>query len=54
MPVVLITGSSTGIGLATALHFARRGHDVHAGVRNLATAGELTQAIAARSSRSVR
>jgi NAD(P)-dependent dehydrogenase (short-subunit alcohol dehydrogenase family) len=46
MSVVLITGTSSGIGLATALHFARQGHDVHAGVRSLATATELTQAIA--------
>ena len=45
MAVVLITGCSTGIGLATALHFARRGHDVHAGVRNPAGATELTSAI---------
>ena len=46
MAVVLITGCSTGIGLATAVHFARRGHDVHAGVRNVAGATELTAAIA--------
>ena len=45
MSVALITGTSTGIGLATALHFARAGHDVYAGVRNLATATELTKAI---------
>jgi NAD(P)-dependent dehydrogenase (short-subunit alcohol dehydrogenase family) len=45
MSVVLVTGCSSGIGLATAVHFARLGHDVHAGVRNLATATELTQAI---------
>jgi NAD(P)-dependent dehydrogenase (short-subunit alcohol dehydrogenase family) len=45
MSVVLITGSSTGIGLATALHFARLGHDVHAGIRDVATAGELIKAI---------
>ena len=45
MSVVLVTGSSTGIGLATALHFARLGHDVHAGVRNPATATELVRAI---------
>src|SRR5262245_56152891 len=47
MSVVLVTGSSTGIGLATAVHFARLGHDVHAGVRNPAGATELRQAIEA-------
>src|SRR5262249_47239086 len=46
MSVVLVTGSSSGIGLATALHFSRLGHEVHAGVRNPATARELTDAIA--------
>lgn len=45
MSVVLITGSSSGIGLATAVHFARLGHDVHAGVRKPKTATELAQAI---------
>jgi NAD(P)-dependent dehydrogenase (short-subunit alcohol dehydrogenase family) len=44
MAVVLVTGSSTGIGLATARHFARLGHDVHAGVRDPAAATELTVA----------
>ncbi len=42
MSVVIVTGSSSGIGLATALNFARKGHDVYAGVRSLATATELT------------
>jgi NAD(P)-dependent dehydrogenase (short-subunit alcohol dehydrogenase family) len=45
MPVALITGASTGIGLATALHFGRHGHDVWAGVRNPPVATELRQAI---------
>jgi NAD(P)-dependent dehydrogenase (short-subunit alcohol dehydrogenase family) len=47
MSVVLVTGSSTGIGLATALHFGRLGDAVYAGVRDIATATELTKAIAA-------
>src|SRR4030095_16657063 len=47
MSVVLVTGSSTGIGLATALHFGRLGGAVYAGVRNSATATELTKAIEA-------
>ena len=47
MSVVLITGTSSGIGLATAVHFARLGHDVHAGVRNPTTATELAKAAAA-------
>jgi NAD(P)-dependent dehydrogenase (short-subunit alcohol dehydrogenase family) len=45
MASVLVTGSSSGIGLATAIHFARLGHGVHAGVRNPATATELTRVI---------
>lgn len=47
MSVVLVTGSSTGIGLATALHFGRLGDGVYAGVRNIATATELPRAIEA-------
>jgi cyclopentanol dehydrogenase len=45
MPVALITGTSTGIGLATALHFGRQGHDVWAGVRNPTAATDLRAAI---------
>ena len=39
MSVVLITGCSSGIGLETALAFARRGDTVYATMRNLARAG---------------
>ena len=46
MAVVLVTGTSTGIGLATALHFARARDDVYAAVRNPDTAAELKAAIA--------
>ncbi|MFF8729227.1 SDR family oxidoreductase [Streptomyces sp. NPDC015171] len=41
MTAVLITGCSSGIGLETALAFARRGDRVHACVRDPANAGEL-------------
>ena len=41
MATVLITGSSTGIGLATALAFGRAGHTVAAAMRNPARAPEL-------------
>jgi len=45
MSIVLVTGCSSGIGLATAIHFARLGHEVHAGVRSTTGATELTAAI---------
>jgi NAD(P)-dependent dehydrogenase (short-subunit alcohol dehydrogenase family) len=44
MAVVLVTGSSSGIGLATALHFVQLGHEVYAGVRTPSTATELSAA----------
>ena len=37
--VTLITGSSTGIGQATAIHLARHGYHVFASMRNPATGG---------------
>jgi NAD(P)-dependent dehydrogenase (short-subunit alcohol dehydrogenase family) len=45
MAIVLITGTSTGIGLATAVALARAGHDVYATMRNPAGAPQL-QALA--------
>jgi NAD(P)-dependent dehydrogenase (short-subunit alcohol dehydrogenase family) len=41
MATVLVTGSSTGIGLATALAFGRAGHTVAAAMRNPARAPDL-------------
>lgn len=47
MAVILVTGASTGIGQATALHLAGKGHQVFAGVRSPGTANELNDKIAA-------
>jgi NAD(P)-dependent dehydrogenase (short-subunit alcohol dehydrogenase family) len=41
MPAVLVTGASTGIGEACALHLASRGQLVFAGVRNAADGDRL-------------
>ena len=49
MATVLITGSSTGLGLATAVALARAGHDVYATMRNPARSPQL-QTIARKES----
>ncbi|MAT95291.1 MAG: short-chain dehydrogenase/reductase [Halioglobus sp.] len=49
MSVILVTGSSTGIGQETALHLARAGHEVYASVRNPDSATELHEKIASES-----
>ena len=41
MAVVVITGCSSGFGLATALAFARRGDRVYATMRDLRRGGDL-------------
>ncbi|MEB3335658.1 MAG: SDR family oxidoreductase [Cyanobacteriota bacterium] len=46
MATVLVTGSSAGIGLATALAFARAGHRVAATMRNPSSAPALTETAA--------
>ena len=43
MSVILITGSSTGIGKATALYLSKKGHRVYASMRNPDNAGDLRQ-----------
>jgi len=46
MAVIFITGTSTGIGLATAIAFGRAGHDVYATMRNPDRAPELASTAA--------
>lgn len=44
---VLITGTSTGVGLAAAVEFARKGYKVYATMRNLSKSDVLREQIAA-------
>ena len=46
MQSAVVTGTSTGIGYATSLALARHGYRVFAGMRNLAKAGPLQEAVA--------
>jgi NAD(P)-dependent dehydrogenase (short-subunit alcohol dehydrogenase family) len=45
MAIALVTGSSSGIGLATAVSLARRGHEVIATMRNLKRAADLLKIV---------
>ncbi len=47
MAIALVTGTSSGIGLATAVTLARAGHQVIATMRNLDGAGELQKIVSA-------
>ncbi len=46
MNIAVVTGTSSGIGLATTVHLARHGFRVFAGMRNLDKAGPLRAATA--------
>jgi hypothetical protein len=48
MAIAVVTGTSTGIGLATAQHWPEAGHTVYATMRNPQTGGEELRAIAER------
>jgi len=45
MGIAVVTGTSTGIGLATAITLGRAGHSVVAGMRNLERGEELRQVV---------
>jgi NAD(P)-dependent dehydrogenase (short-subunit alcohol dehydrogenase family) len=47
MEIAVVTGTSTGIGLTTALHLARNGYRVFAGMRDVRKGADLRDAAAA-------
>ena len=47
MAVILVTGANSGIGRATAVHLASRGHAVHGAMRDLGKGAKLADEAAA-------
>ena len=46
MEIALVTGTSSGIGFATAIALAKAGYQVYAGMRSLSKAAPLAEAAA--------
>jgi NAD(P)-dependent dehydrogenase (short-subunit alcohol dehydrogenase family) len=54
MTIAVVTGSSTGIGQASAVTLARAGHTVYATMRNPKSGGEELRAIAGKENLQIR